>query len=191
MSRAGGGPAGGHGAAPPGAWPSRRWRGTIRGSTSGGREEWVALATAPWDDDRLLEDLRAALRRAGGPTPVTAATGEAAFTWRTVDAELAVLAEEPAAAGPPPLRGAPPGPRTLAFRGTRLSVELEATGTGLVGQLVPPTTGEVVLQGCGGDLGRARADELGCFTLDHPPGDLVRMRCETPAGGLVTEWFRS
>ncbi len=138
-----------------------------------------------------MEELRAALRHAGAPTPAMRAAGEAAFSWRTVDAELAVLSEESAAAESALVRGAPAGPRTLEFRGAHLAVEFEETETGLVGQLVPPTEGRITLLGPGGDLGRATADELGCFTLDHPRGDLVRVRCETPDGTLVTEWFRS
>ncbi len=70
-------------------------------------------------------------------------------------------------------------------------MELEETETGLVGQLVPPTPGEITLLGPDGELGRASADELGCFTLDHRSGDLVRVRCEMPDGALITEWFRS
>jgi hypothetical protein len=161
------------------------------GRTGEGREGCVALTTAPWDDDRLMEELRAALRQAGAPTPSMTAAGEAAFSWRSVDAELAVLSEESVAAESALVRGSSTGPRTLEFRGVHLSVELEETETGLVGQLVPPTEGRITLLGPGGDLGQATADELGCFTLDHPSGDLVRVRCETPDGALVTEWFRS
>ena len=118
------------------------------------------------------------------------AAGEAAFSWRSVDAELAVLSEESAAAESAMVRGAPTEPRTLEFHGTQLSVELEKTEAGLVGQLVPPTPGQVTLLGRGGPLGQATADELGCFTLDHPSGELVRVRCETSSGALITEWFR-
>jgi hypothetical protein len=149
------------------------------------------MATAPWDDDdRLLADLRAALQQAGAPTPGMTAAGAAAYSWRTLDAELAVLSEESAATESALVRGAPREPRTLEFRGARLSVELERTGTGLLGQLVPPTSGQVTLLGPGGELGRASADELGCFTLDHTSGGPVRVRCQTPSGALVTEWFR-
>jgi hypothetical protein len=116
--------------------------------------------------------------------------GQAAFSWRSVDAELALLSEESAAAESAMVRGAPTGSRTLEFQGTRLSVELEETDAGLVGQLVPPTSGQVTLLGPGGELGQAAADELGCFTLDYPSGQLVRVRCETPTGALITEWFR-
>src|SRR3954467_6554759 len=149
------------------------------------------MTTAPWDDDGgLLGELRAAVQQAGTPTPGMTAAAEAAFSWRTVDAELAVLSEEAAAAESALVRGASTAPRILEFHTAQLSVELEATESGLVGQILPPTPGLVTLVGPGGELGRADADELGCFTLDHPSGDLVRVRCDTPSGALVTEWFR-
>ncbi len=143
------------------------------------------------DDLALLAQVRAAVQEYDPVPPNVVAAAKASLTWRTVDAELAVLSEEAAAAESALVRGAPAGPRTLEFRGERLAVEFEETETGLVGQLVPPTEGRITLLGPGGDLGRATADELGCFTLDHPRGDLVRVRCETPDGTLVTEWFRS
>ena len=118
------------------------------------------------------------------------AAGEAAFSWGSLDVELAELSEESAAAESAMVRGAPTEPRTLEFHGTQLSVELEKTEAGLVGQLVPPTPGQVTLLGPGGELGQATADELGCFTLDHLSSELVRVRCETPSGALITQWFR-
>ncbi len=144
----------------------------------------------PADDDALLDELRAALQQAGTPTPLMTAAGEAAFSWRSIDAELAVLTEESAAAESAVVRGGSASPRTLEFQGTHLSVEIEEAEAGLVGQLVPPTPGQITLLGPTGELGQATADELGCFTLDHPSGELVRVRCETPSGALITEWFR-
>jgi hypothetical protein len=149
------------------------------------------MTTAPWDDDeRLLGELRAAVQQAGTPTPGMTAAAEAAFSWRTVDAELAVLSEEAASSESALVRGTSTAPRILEFRTAQQSVELEQTASGLVGQLVPPTPGLVTLLGRGGELVRVDADELGCFTLDHPSGDLVRVRCDTASGALVTEWFR-
>jgi hypothetical protein len=149
------------------------------------------MTTAPWDDDEwLLGELRAAVQQAGTPTPGMTAAAEAAFSWRTVDAELAVLSEEAAAAESALVRGDPAAPRILEFRTAQLSVELEQTDGGLVGQLVPPTPGLITLVGRAGELDRTDADELGCFTLQHSPGDLVRVRCDTASGAVVTEWFR-
>ncbi|WP_222263178.1 hypothetical protein [Modestobacter marinus] len=148
--------------------------------------------TAPgWDDDeRLLDELHAALRAAGPPTPSMVAAGRAAFSWESIDAELAALTHDSLRDGLPGVRGNAAPPRTLVFSGAEVSVELGLTGTGLVGQLVPPTSGEIGLWSPGGELAAATADELGCFDVPVPRSGLVRLRCRTSSGELVTDWFR-
>jgi hypothetical protein len=143
------------------------------------------------DDDRLLDELRAALRQAGPPTPTMIAAGRAAFSWGSVDAELAVLTHDSLRDGLTGVRGAAAPPRTLVFTGADVSVEVEQTETGLTGQLIPPTAGEVGLWGPDGELAAVTADELGCFDFERPRGGLVRLRCRTTAGVLLTDWFRS
>jgi hypothetical protein len=143
------------------------------------------------DDDRLLEELRAALRRAGPPTPAMIAAGRAAFSWGSVDAELAVLTHDSLRDGLAGVRGAAAPPRTLIFTGAEVSVEVEQTETDLTGQLIPPTSGEVGLWSLDGEVAALTTDELGCFDFECPPGGLVRLRCRTTSGVLVTDWFRS
>ena len=46
------------------------------------------MTSQGWDEDDLLEQLRRAVRQAGTPTPTMIAAGQAAYSWRTVDAEL-------------------------------------------------------------------------------------------------------
>jgi hypothetical protein len=142
------------------------------------------------DDDRLLADLRAALRRAGATTGRMTAAGEAAFSWRTVDAELAALTYDSLLDDTVLVRGAVAPPRSLVFEGTRLSVEIELTPDGLVGQLVPPCAGEVALVAPHGECARTSTDDLGCFTLQRPERGPVRLQCVTPSGALLTEWTR-
>ncbi len=53
------------------------------------------MTSQGWDeDDLLLEQLHAAFRQAGTPSPTMTAAGEAAFSWRTLDAELAALTQD-------------------------------------------------------------------------------------------------
>ena len=141
------------------------------------------------DDDRLFEDLGAALR-AAGPVPATLAGGDAAYAWRTVAAELAALRYDSLLDRELLLRGSAPMSRSLVFQGSTMSVDVELIDDALVGQLVPPTAGEVVLLGIAGELGRTRADELGSFTLAAPARGPIRLLCETSSGRLVTEWLR-
>ena len=149
------------------------------------------MGTHRWDDDdRLFEDLGAAWQ-AAGPAPETVpAAADAAYAWRTVDAELATLSYDSLLDRELLLRGSAPISRSLVFQGSALSVDVELNVDALVGQLVPPTAGEVVLLGIAGELGRTRADELGSFTLVAPARGPIRLLCETPSGRLVTEWLR-
>ncbi|HWB71196.1 MAG TPA: hypothetical protein VG452_03185, partial [Egibacteraceae bacterium] len=102
-------------------------------------------------DERLLTELRALAGRVDPPPAELLAAARASYTWRTVDAELAELAEltydsmldDPALAG---VRGAGQR-RLLAFEASALAVEVEVAAVGerrrLVGQLTPPAWAEL------------------------------------------------
>ena len=146
------------------------------------------------DDDRLLEDLGAALRGVAPASESVLAAGDAAYAWRTVDAELAALSYDSHLADEPALRSGAVGAglptRSLVFEGRSLSVDIELTAETLVGQLLPPVVGEVAMFTAAGEGGRAVVDELGSFRLPCPPPGLIRFRCETPTGTLVTGWVQ-
>jgi hypothetical protein len=119
------------------------------------------------------------------------AAGEAAFSWRTVDAELAALSHDSLADDSVLVRSGDAAPRSLVFEGTQLSVEIDETDDGLVGQLLPPTSGAVTLMGPGGEeLAQAEIDELGCFCFESSAVGLIRLRCRTASHALLTDWFR-
>ncbi|GAA4753273.1 hypothetical protein GCM10023328_40660 [Modestobacter marinus] len=153
---------------------------------------------ASWhdDDDELLAELRAALT---GPGPAPQATVDAArgaFAWRDVDRELEllVLTHDSSQDGVLVRDAAPAGPRTLVFEGTDLSVEveLEVEGEGpgeIVGQLIPPQPGSVVLTAGGGVVVEVDADPRGCFRLPLPDRGPFRLTCRTPGAGVTTEWL--
>ncbi|WP_258723509.1 hypothetical protein [Cellulomonas sp. NS3] len=149
------------------------------------------------DDDELLADLRSALgggAPVGEGAPVSARELEAAraaYTWRTVDAELATLSYDSLLDDRVLVRGAAAAPRSLVFDAADLTVELEVTAGRLVGQLVPPGPGEVVLDTQSAQEGPVATDDAGCFTLSAPPGARVRLRCTTPSGTVVTDWVRT
>jgi hypothetical protein len=148
------------------------------------------MAAPERDDDRLLDELSAALRQAGSPTPMMTAAGRAAFSWGSVDGELAALTHDSVHDDLTAVRGPSAPSRTLVFTGAQESVEVERTETSLTGQLIPPTSGEVALWGPDGELAAASADERGCFAFERPPSGLVRLRCRTSSGVLLTDWFR-
>jgi hypothetical protein len=78
--------------------------------------------------------------------------------------------------------------RVLIFTATALSLELELMADRVVGQIVPPGPGEVVVETPDGASFRIEADDMGFFDFEGLPRGQVRLRCETPAGRLVTDW---
>jgi hypothetical protein len=147
------------------------------------------VSSLGWSDDELLSELRAALHEPPVDESVIRAA-QAAFTWRTVDAELELLglAADSALAGDAMVRGGSPGaPRMMAFHGSRMSVEIEIDEAGIVGQLTPPRPGQVTLVTADGPQATIQADDVGCFTFPAMSGPL-RLECRVGADRFVTEW---
>ncbi len=149
--------------------------------------------TEAWDDDdRLLADLAEALASVQHSADAVAQRAQGALAWRTVDEDLMLASISFDSADE--LAGAVrdedlTSSRALVFSAAPLSVELEVGPQGLLGQIVPPGPGELYLEGSDGGVLRASADDLGFFVLPAPPSYPVRLRCETPTGRLVTDWF--
>jgi hypothetical protein len=142
-----------------------------------------------WSDDELLHELGAALKESTVDEDIVR-TASAAFSWRTVDADLELLgvtADSAQAAGAL-VRGGSGTPRTLAFHGERLSVEIEIDEAGIVGQLTPPQPGEVTLATGAGAEVTTQADEVGCFAFPRPAPGPLRLDCRVGADRFVTEW---
>jgi hypothetical protein len=78
--------------------------------------------------------------------------------------------------------------RVVIFTATALSLELELMADRVVGQIVPPGPGEVVVEIPDGASFLIEADDMGFFDFAGLPRGQVRLRCETPAGRLVTDW---
>lgn len=154
------------------------------------------MSPQQWDDERLLAELREALQYVGAvPQSVRESVveaGQAAWTWRTIDEELALASlvfDSLADAGPLVRSAAPAAPRLLLLEADGLSVHLEVDGRSVLGQLVPGGPGTVTVRTAEGVHAVVEADDLGCFSVDLPDVP-VRLHCETEAGGLVTEWLR-
>ncbi len=145
------------------------------------------------DDDHLLSALRDSVRAAGAVPRDFVEAGKAAYTWRNIDAELAALAYDSAqedgrltARTPDDLASL----RALTFVSTELTVEIEVTGEGLLGQVVPPGPEELEVWG-GNGIAAARIDELGCFSLRPLPSGPFRLHVCTSGGrSILTGWIR-
>jgi hypothetical protein len=148
------------------------------------------------DSDATTEsELRAIFGRMD-PVPQLLSDGaRAAFTWRTVDAELAELMRDSAEAEQEAgslVRGGD-GPRQLSFESPRLGIELEVTATGprerrLEGQLLPPATATVTVERPGEDGLSVQADELGRFVLDGLKAGVVRLHVALRGAQIAIPW---
>lgn len=146
------------------------------------------MTTPPDDDEQLVADLRAAVEHAGAPSEQMIAAAEAAYSWRTIDAELAALSEDSFADGAVLAHAAAAPVRTMVFAASRLSVEISVSDQQLAGQLAPAMAGSVTVSGPAGELGRATIDDDGHFALPRPGHGPVRLRVSTGSGALITEW---
>ena len=151
---------------------------------------------SPHDEERMLDELRQAAARIDPVPEAVLAAARDAFTWRTIDAELAqltydsLLDERPLAG----VRGW--GPRTLSFSGGGITVEVEVAEHGrqraIEAQLVPSRSAEVTVDHAGG-RSVVRADELGRFAVDDVEAGRVRLRIRfddrSRVPALHTEWI--
>ncbi len=126
---------------------------------------------APAEDTALLAELRAA-PPPHDPLPASLLdAARAAFGWRTIDAELAALVYDSTedARALVGVRGLG-DVRELTFQAGPVTVELEVIEVGrrrrLVGQIVPPTAGDVEVRQAVGSRG-ATVDELGRFLVEE------------------------
>jgi hypothetical protein len=148
----------------------------------------------PWwdDDDRLLDELRKALQTSESVPPLVAAQARGAFTWRTVDEELATLSHDSRhdELEPTGVRSAEVEPRTLTFEVDGSLLELGVSAGGVLGQVVPPAPGTVELRSPDGHTATAAMDDAGTFLLRPVPTGLVRLHVRADHLRLTTEWFR-
>ncbi len=151
----------------------------------------TSMAEIRWEDDNdLVALLEEALDAEGDVPPDFIAAGKAAFVWRTIDAELAALVydsdREPALTRTQTTADL----RALTFASANITIELELTATGLIGQLVPPSNAEIDVQTAAGVTGSVTTDELGCFTIRVIPQEPFRLRCRAgETVDVLTTWI--
>jgi hypothetical protein len=154
------------------------------------------------DDEYLMDELRSLFGRLDPVVPGMVEQARSAYTWRTIDAELAELSFDSLVdrelAGAVRDDGAATlGPRMLGFGAVvgddDVAIEVEISpGPGapvLIGQLLPAIAGAVELQCANGGTSVVRADDLGRFRVEPVPAGPLRLRVRH-AGRLVqTTWL--
>jgi hypothetical protein len=139
-----------------------------------------------------LSALEARLRRAAelaDPVPPGLTDAAvAAFSFRTLDAELAQLTFDSLVEGAGAVRG--DGPRTLTFTAGEVTVEVELGEDRLVGQLLPVSgPAEIEVRRTSG-VTTVRADDLGRFTVEPFAAGPFSLRCQLAEDhAVVTDWF--
>ncbi|MFJ9373271.1 hypothetical protein [Streptomyces sp. NPDC101455] len=145
-----------------------------------------------FEDALLVEELRQA---AAVLDPVPADLRQFAmdaYALYDLDARLAELTFD-SLVDAIPVRGAMDVPRMLTFTAGELSIDVEVTSEGLMGQVMPPQpAGIEVLNG----LQALRpttltADAMGRFTSDAPPTGPFALRLRAGGEVVVTEWLRA
>ncbi len=150
-------------------------------------------------DEALLARLATAAR-AEVPPPDVVAAAKGAFTWRTIDAELAELSYdsllEDATAG---VRASAAGSsqRALSFTAGDAAIEVEVDGVGatrrLEGQVVPAQVARLELHRLDASEPVTLAtDDLGRFHADGVRPGRLRLLChfldQAGGGTFLTEW---
>jgi hypothetical protein len=142
--------------------------------------------------DPMFATLRNVIDHADPVPQAVVDAARAAYTWRTIDAELAELTADSAMATAG-VRSTS-APRLLTFEGAGVEVEVEVAQTGstrhLSGQLVPMGPAQITVRWSGGTQ-EATADDLGRFAMDHVPAGsvslaILRTGTDQP---IVTSWI--
>ncbi|HET6547906.1 MAG TPA: hypothetical protein VFG79_05605 [Solirubrobacter sp.] len=139
-------------------------------------------------------ELRAVVAHLDPVPELVQEAARAAFTWRTIDAELAELMRDSAEEDAGVLvRSGGSAQRQLSFESPRLGIELEVTATGartrrLVGQLLPPVQAMVTVERPGEDGLSVQADELGRFVLDGLRAGAMRLHVALRGAQIAIPW---
>jgi hypothetical protein len=113
-----------------------------------------------------------------------------AYALHDIDARIAELTFD-SLVDAIPVRGATDVPRMLTFQAGELTVDVEVTGDGLIGQVLPPQAARVEVLHGPRPGARLTTDDLGRFTGEAPPAGPFALRLRTDADVVVTEWLRA
>jgi hypothetical protein len=146
-------------------------------------------------DDGVLEALARAVQAVDPVPPEVLFAAKEAFTWRSIDEELAMLTFDSLVDAVAGVRGS--GPRAVTFEAGEVVIEIEVgeqgTSRSLTGQVVAEDLSEVELH----VPTTARpipveVDRSGRFRTGAVPAGPIRLRCRLGDEGrrriLTTEW---
>jgi hypothetical protein len=146
------------------------------------------------EDDQLLAALGEALRSEHDVPAEFIAIGKAAFLWRGIDAELAIVTydsmSEGAEAELAGVRSEQASLRYLTLTSRDFTLEIEVTADAILGQLVPPGPGRVEVRTTDDAAVTGVIDQGGGFTIRPVPRTSFRLCCHAANGASVlTNWL--
>ena len=146
------------------------------------------------DDREWAILIREALDEPGTVPVQVLEAARAAFTWRTIDADLAEITFDSRAGdvSVASVRSARQATlHALTFTSSSFTIELELQAGELLGQLIPPpapgSSLTVNVMGVPRSV-QLDFDELGCFTFSPLPTRPFRLELSGPAS-VATEWI--
>jgi hypothetical protein len=150
---------------------------------------------ADWDemdDERLIAELGAAVAEESAVSDRRRAAARAAFTWRSVDAELAELLHDSALDPGAAVRSGGDAPRTLTFARGAVTLEIEVDGDTLLGEVLDgdpgPGPASVTLQRPDTAGRSTEADGSGFFRFDEVGPGPVRFVLSRGSWSITTPW---
>ncbi|MEU1082536.1 hypothetical protein ABZ368_20345 [Streptomyces sp. NPDC005908] len=150
----------------------------------------TGLPEGPDVDDELLEE---ELRQAAAvldPVPAALLQGAVdAFALVDLDARVAELTFD-SLADAIPVRGTADTARMLTFTAGEVTLDVEVTGDGLIGQVLPPGPARIEVLDGPRPAASFTADDMGRFTADTTPSGPFALRLRTDDDVVVTEWLR-
>ncbi len=144
-------------------------------------------------DDALLVELKQALERSRHPDDdQLIANAQDAFSFLAVHDEFAALVFDSLWEDKLETTSrAVTTIQTLAFESAELSLEIEVSADGVVGQVSPTGAATVEAERADGRRSSVEADEFGSFTLVTPGTGPMRFHVSRGAAGVVTDWFNA
>ncbi|MGZ3119013.1 hypothetical protein [Streptomyces sp. H62] len=149
-----------------------------------------AFPDGEWDTGLLEEELRqAAAILDPVPTELRRIAVDA-FALHDLDARVAELTFD-SLVDAIPVRGASDPPRMLTFSVDEVTVDIEVTAEGLIGQVLPPGPARIEVLSGPRSHARLTADAMGRFTGEAPPSGPFALRLATGREVVVTQWLRA
>ncbi len=147
------------------------------------------------DDTELEEELRRVAALLDPVPTVLLQAAVEAFTWRTVDEDLAELVLDSLVDHEAALVRGSQDRRLLCFHTSDVCIEIAVTSTGtsraLVGQLIPPQPASVEIRHRTG-LVTLESDTLGRFSASSLRAGPISLRCrpgpQAAGRAVVTDW---